>query len=52
MKMNNFFSSTLVEINSQRIRKGFAMLCDSTETALRMRCELIRSGVAVKFAKV
>ena len=61
--MSNFFSSTLVEINSQRICRGFAMLCDSTETALRLRCdcaantlrlrcELIRREVAVKLAKV
>ena len=45
------------------IRKGFAILCDSTETALLMRCEcnktvlrlrckLVGRGVAVKFAKV
>ena len=67
MQMNIFFSSTLVEINSQRIRRGFTMLCDSTDTPrilyrdsteslrrLHRNCtsELIRSGVAVKFAKV
>ena len=60
--MNIFFSLTLVEINSQRIRRGFAMLSGSMKTAwrlrgkcaanaLRLRCELIRSGVAVKFTK-
>ena len=61
--MNIFFRFTLVEINPQRIRKGFAMLCDFTETlrrlygdcpepALRLHCELIRSKVTVKVTKV
>ena len=63
MQINSLFSSTLVEINSQRNRRGFAMLCDFTETPrrlygdcaetmLRLNCELIRSGVAIKFAEV
>ena len=29
-------SSTLVEIDSQQIRKGFAMLCDYTETSQKL----------------
>ena len=37
--MNIFFSSALAEINSQRIRRGFAMLGDSTETARRLHRE-------------
>ena len=45
MKMNIFFSSTLIEINSQRFRKGFAMLCDSTETALRIDSQWNRSQI-------
>ena len=47
MKMNNFFSSTLVEFNLQRIRRGFAMLCDSTETAQRMRCECAETALRI-----
>ena len=31
------YTVTLAEINSQRICKGFAMLCDSTETARKLR---------------
>ena len=47
MTMNNFFSSTLVEINSQRIRREFPMLCDTTETALRMRCECAETALQI-----
>ena len=52
MKINIYFWFTSVEINSQRIRRGFAMLSDSTEAALRLQFELIRSGVAVKADKL
>ena len=45
MKMNNFFSSTFVEINSQRIRRGFAMLYNSTETAQRIDSQWSRSQI-------
>ena len=48
MKMNNFFFSfALVEINSQRIRRGFAMLCDSTETALRLHCKCAETALRI-----
>ena len=47
MKMNNFFSSALVEINSQLIRRGFAMHCDSTETARRLRCECAETALRI-----
>ena len=43
--MNNFFSFTSVEFNSQRIRGGFAMLCDSTETALRIDLQWSRRQI-------
>ena len=43
--MNNFFSSTLGDINLQRIRGEFAMLCDSPETALRIDSQWSRSQI-------
>ena len=47
MKMNNFFSPALVEINLQPIRRGFAMLCDFTETARRLHCECAETALRI-----
>ena len=45
--MNIFFSSALVEINSQRIRGGYAMLCDSTETVRKLRCKYAETALRI-----
>ena len=46
-KNDYFFSSAVVEINSQRIRRGFAMLCYSTETARRLRCKCAETALRI-----
>ena len=57
MNMNNFFFSSIISriqlaMHLQRIRHALRHYGDCAANALRLRCELIRSGVAVKFAKV